>query len=177
MFASKWVIDPAHSEIHFKIKHLAISTVTGVFKIFEGTLETNHDYFENANIHLIIDAYSIDTNNIDRDEHLKSAAFFNADRFPKVEFQSTGFIKVEGDQYKLMGELTLKGIKKVIVLDVQFGGQAKDGFGVSKAGFEISGEIDRKEFGLEYNDLTQTGGMIVGEDVKIQANIQFVKQE
>lgn len=177
MQMTHWEIDPAHSEIHFKIRHLVIATITGAFRMFKGKLDTNTDDFQGANIALMIDVYSIDTNYTERDEHLKSAAFFDVDRFPEIKFQSTSFTHIQGDHYDLAGNFTMKGVTKPIVLKVEFGGQAKDGFGTSRAGFEINGVVNRRDFDLSYSDVTETGGLVLGDEVKISANIQFVKKE
>jgi len=169
-----WTLDPAHSNINFSIKHLVIATVTGSFNVFSGTLVTpQHDNFDNAFITLIIDVYSIDTNNRDRDEHLKSPDFFNADEFPKIEFRSTSFNHSSGDNYTMSGPLTIKGITKEVTLDVLFGGEAKDGFGIMRAGFEITGLVNRNDFGIHANDVTEAGGLVLGENIKLHANIQF----
>ncbi|MGQ2982533.1 YceI family protein [Flavobacterium sp.] len=174
MATNNWTIDPAHSELEFKIRHLVISTITGKFRIFSGTMVTaRHDDFGNAIFTLEADVYSIDTNNRDRDEHLKSPDFFNADAFPKIEFKSTSFVHVEGDEHKLTGLLTIKGITKEVVLDVLFGGEAKDGFGISRAGFEINGVINRNDFDIHSADVTEAGGLVLGEDIRLHANIQF----
>lgn len=178
MKTTYWEIDPAHSEIHFKIKHLVISTVTGAFRIFSGTLENDDpENFENARIAVTIDVYSIDTNETDRDEHLKSAEFFDADQFPEIKFKSSAFTHKNGDHYDLTGNLTLKGITRQVTLEVLFGGEAKDGFGRDRAGFEVNGTIRRRDFGLTYNGITEAGGLVVGDDVKLAANIQFVRKD
>lgn len=174
MATRHWVIDAAHSEIHFKIRHLVISTITGSFNVFSGTLVTpQHDSFKDAYFTITIDVYSVDTNNRDRDEHLKSPDFFNADAFPEIKFLSTSFTHLEGDEYKLNGNLTVRGITKEITLDVLFGGQAKDGFGITRAGFEITGDINRNDFGIHSNDVTDAGGFVLGENIKLHANVQF----
>ncbi|RZJ67814.1 MAG: polyisoprenoid-binding protein [Flavobacterium sp.] len=173
-----WEIDPAHSEIHFKIRHLVISTVTGAFRIFKGTLENDDpENFEDARIEATIDVYGIDTNETDRDEHLKSPEFFDADKFPEINFKSTSFKHRTGDHYDLIGNLTLKGITKEVKLEVLFGGEAKDGFGIFRAGFEINGTFKRKDFGLVYDGITEGGGLVLGEEVKLAANVQFVRKE
>ncbi|MBD3582818.1 YceI family protein [Flavobacterium selenitireducens] len=173
-----WEIDPAHSEIHFKIKHLVISTVTGAFRLFKGTLQTSDkENFNDAKIDLVIDTYSIDTNETDRDEHLKSPEFFDADQFPEIMFRSTSFQHKSGDEYVLHGDLTLKGTTKNIALQVLFGGELKDGFGRYRAGFEVNGSIKRHDFDIVYDGITEGGGLVLGEEVKIAANIQFVKME
>jgi polyisoprenoid-binding protein YceI len=178
MKTTYWEIDPVHSEIHFKIRHLLISTVTGAFRMFTGKLENNDpESFEGAHIEMTLDVYSIDTNETERDEDLKSAVFFDADTYPEISFQSTSFHHIKGDAYKLSGNFTLKGITKEIVLDVLFGGEAKDGFGNYRAGFEINGAINRKDFGLKHDGLTEAGGLILGEEVKLIANIQFIRKD
>jgi polyisoprenoid-binding protein YceI len=177
MAATHWTLDLAHSDIHFKIKHLVISTITGSFNIFSGTLDLKrHDDFKDAGFNITIDVYSIDTNNRDRDEHLKSPDFFNADLYPQITFVSSSFDHINGDTYKLRGALTVKGIQKEITFDVLFGGQAKDGFGVNKAGFEINGTINRNDFGIHASDVTETGGLVLGEDIKLHANVQFTNE-
>lgn len=173
-----WEIDPAHSEVHFKIRHLVISTVTGAFRIFSGTLENDdNESFENARVAFTLDVYSIDTNETDRDEHLKSPEFFDADQFPEIHFKSTSFHHKSGDHYDLAGNLTLKGVTRPVTLEVLFGGEAKDGFGNFRAGFEVSGTINRKDFGLAYNGVTEAGGLVVGDEVKLAANVQFVRKD
>jgi polyisoprenoid-binding protein YceI len=175
MATKNWILDPAHSDISFSIRHLVISTVKGSFNVFSGTMVTpHHDEFTNSQIGLLIDVYSIDTNNRDRDEHLKSPDFFNADAFPQIEFRSTDFKHFEGDNYALTGLLTIKGITKEVTLDALFGGEAKDGFGIMRAGFEISGTINRNDFDIHAQDVTEAGGLVLGEDIKLLANIQFI---
>lgn len=176
-FTTQWAIDPDHSSIEFKVRHLLISQISGSFKIFNGKMVTNTDDFQTAEINLSIDVYSFDTNNIERDEHIKSKDFLDADQFPEINFKSTKLEKEEGDDYKLYGNLTIKGVSREVELDVIFGGQAKDGFGKMKAGFEISGKIDRNDFGILTNDKTETGNLIVGDEIKIHANIEFDKEE
>lgn len=176
MKATHWELDSAHSEIHFKIRHLLISNITGSFNVFSGRFVTpQHDTFDEAYFTITIDVYSIDTNNRDRDEHLKSPDFFNADEFPEITFRSTSLTHVRGDDYKLQGELTIKGITKQVTVDVLFGGYAKDGFGVNRAGFEISGIVNRNDFGIHAEDVTDAGGLVLGEDIKLHASVQFTE--
>ncbi len=177
MFATHWTIDPDHSNIDFKIRHLLISHVSGSFKIFNGKMVTSNDNFETAQINVSLDVYSFDTNNIERDEHIKSKDFLDADNFPEIKFESASLKKIQGDDYKLFGSITIKGTTKEIELDAIFGGQAKDGFGKMKAGFEITGKLNRNDFGIKAEDLTETGGLVVGEEIKIHANIEFDKEE
>ena len=177
MATQHWILDPAHSDISFKIRHLVISTVSGTFNIFSGRFVTpQHDSFSAAYFTLNIDVYSIDTNNRDRDDHLKSPDFFNADEFPEIEFLSTEFNHIDGDNYTLTGDITIKGISKQVTLDVLFGGEAKDGFGIMRAGFEITGTINRTDFGIHSADVTEAGGLVLGEDIKLHANLQFTNQ-
>ncbi len=175
--ATKWVIDPMHSEVQFKVKHLVISTVTGFFKSFEGSMETTNDDFDGAEIDFAIDIDSINTNQTQRDEHLKSADFFDAAKHPQITFKSTSFKKVDDDDYKLTGNITIKDVTKPVTLDVEFGGAADDFYGNTKAGFEITGKINRKDFGLTWDGITEAGSVVVGEDIKLMINVQFAKQK
>jgi polyisoprenoid-binding protein YceI len=170
--ATTWSIDPLHSEVHFKVKHLVISTVTGSFKTFSGTVTSETGEFENAKIQFTIDVKSIFTNQEQRDGHLKSGDFFDADTYPEIKFESTSFTKTSGDDYKLVGDLTMKGITKSVELNAEFGGSEKDRNGNTKYGFEVTGKINRKEFGMTYNAVTEAGGLTLGEDIKLEANIQ-----
>lgn len=174
---AKWSIDPLHSEVLFKIKHLVISTVTGSFTKFEGSVNTTGEDFENAQISLSIDVSSIHTGQEQRDAHLKNSDFFEIEKFPTIDFQSSSFIKTGEGMYILTGDLTMKGVTKEITLDVEYGGTEKDNWGNTKAGFEVSGVINRKEFGLTFNALTESGGLALGENIKIAANIQIARQQ
>jgi polyisoprenoid-binding protein YceI len=174
--ATKWALDPMHSEVQFKVKHLVISTVSGFFKSFEGSLTTENDDFEGASIDFSLDVNSIDTTQTQRDEHLKSADFFDAEQFPHISFKSSSFTKSGDDEYKLTGDLTIKGTTKPITLDVEYGGSAADFYGNTKAGFELTGKINRKDFGLTWEGVTEAGSIVVGEDIKITINAQFAKQ-
>lgn len=176
MATTKWVVDPLHSEVLFKVKHLVISTVTGSFTKFEGEAVAAEDDFEHADIHFNIEVDSIHTGQTDRDAHLKNGDFFEADAFPKIAFRSTSFTKTGEDEYILKGNLTMKGVTKEIALDAVYGGSEKDHYGNLKAGFEVDGTLNRKDFGLTYNALTETGGLALGENIKISANVQFSKQ-
>jgi polyisoprenoid-binding protein YceI len=175
--ATKWVIDPTHSEVQFKVKHLVISTVSGFFRSFEGALETETDDFEGAAISFAINIDSVDTNQTQRDEHLKSPDFFDAAKYPQMTFKSTSFKKTgEDDEYELAGDLTIKGVTKSVKLAAEFGGSTTDFYGNVKAGFEVSGKISRKEFGLTWDAVTEAGSIVVGDDIKMTINVQFVKQ-
>jgi polyisoprenoid-binding protein YceI len=174
--ATKWVLDPMHSEVQFKIKHLVISTVTGSFKKFEGSATTQSDSFEGAEIDFSLDVDSVDTNQEQRDTHLKSPEFFDAEKYPKITFKSTSFEKVSEEDYKLHGNLTVKDVTKPVTLNVEFGGSATDFYGNLKAGFEVTGSINRKEFGLVWDGVTEAGSIVLGSDVKLIINVQFAKQ-
>ncbi|MBE0637875.1 MAG: polyisoprenoid-binding protein [Bacteroidales bacterium] len=168
---TKWVIDPTHSEIGFKVKHMMISTVSGQFEKFDATVETDGEDFTTAFVEVSVDIDSINTKVKDRDAHLKSDDFFNAADFPKMTFRSTTF-----DGEKLTGNLTIRNITKEVALEVEFNGIVTDPYGQTKAGFEITGEISRKEFGLKWNAVTEAGSIVVSDKVKLAIGAQFVKQ-
>lgn len=170
-----WNIDPTHSEIQFKVKHLVISTVTGHFRQFEGTLETEGDDFATASIHFEADTASVDTNQTQRDEHLRSAEFFDSEQFPKMTFQSTHVEKTGDDTYNVTGDLTIKDVTKSVELKAEYGGSMTDFYGNYKSGFEISGKINRKEFGLTWGAVTEAGGVVVGDEVKLALNVQIAR--
>ena len=175
MATTKWALDPMHSELQFKVKHLMITTVTGSFNDFSAEFTAEEDDFENAEVTFKAGVNSVDTGNGDRDNHLKSGDFFNADEFPAITFVSTSF-KKNGSDYKLSGDLTIKDVTKPVTLDVEFGGQVTDLYGQNKAGFSISGKFNRTDFGLTYNAALETGGVVVSEEVRILGELQFVKQ-
>jgi polyisoprenoid-binding protein YceI len=169
-------IDPAHSEILFKVKHLMITNVTGSFGTFDGTLESESADFSDAKATFEADINSISTNNEQRDGHLKGDDFFSAEKFPKLTFVSTSFVKVNDEDYKLTGDLTIKGVTKSVTLDVTYGGTTNDPWGQTKAGFEINGKINRKDFGLVWGVVTEAGSVLLSDDVKLALNVQFTKQ-
>jgi len=170
-----WVIDPMHSEVQFKVKHLVISTVTGTFKKFEGSIETENEDFDGATASFKLDVNSIDTNVEARDGHIKSDDFFNAEAFPYLTFEGT-LHKVSESTYTLTGPLTIRNITKEVSLNVEMGGKMVDGYGQTKAGFEISGKVNRKEFGLKWDAVTEAGGVVVADEVKLNLNVQVVLQ-
>jgi polyisoprenoid-binding protein YceI len=169
-------IDVDHSDVMFKVKHLMISTATGIFKKFDATVETEGDEFTNAKVFFEADVNSIDTKNEQRDAHLKSDDFFNAEQFPKMTFKSTGIEKNGEGEYTLKGDLTIRDITKPITLDVDYNGSTKDPWGFERAGFEVTGKINRKEYGLKWSAVTEAGGLVVDDVVKLVMNIEFVKQ-
>ncbi|MCF8365508.1 MAG: YceI family protein [Bacteroidales bacterium] len=166
-----WVLDSAHSEFAFKVKHMMISTLTGYFEKFDATALTDGDDFSSVAVEVNVDVNSIYTKNSDRDAHLKSDDFFNAESFPKITFKSKGF-----KDGKLSGELTMRDVTKAVILDADFNGIAVDPYGQTKAGFEISGEISRKDFNLNWNAITEAGSIVVSDKVKLQIGVQFIKQ-
>lgn len=174
--AGKWAIDPSHSEISFKVKHLVVTTLTGKFTTFEGSVESANDDFTDAKISFSADTASVNTNNADRDGHLKSDDFFNAETYPKLSFTSTSFTKNGDSEYKLAGDLTIRDVTKPVELDVEFAGTNVDPWGNTKAGFEINGKIKRKEFGLKWDTITEAGSALVSDEVKLHLNVQLVKQ-
>ncbi len=171
-----WHIDKEHSDVQFKIKHLVISNVTGVFKEFSGVVMTSDHDFDDAQVEFGIEVKSIDTNQPVRDEHLRSSDFFEADVYPKIEFVTTSFKRREGAIFEIIGNLTMKGITKETVFQALYGGKVTTAEGIEKAGFEITGIVDRKEFGITFNALTETGGLMLGEKIHVTANIQMNKQ-
>lgn len=175
MSKTKWTIDQAHSEVQFKVKHMMVSTVTGTFNAFEGSAESSSDDFAGASFQFEAQIDSINTRNEQRDGHLKSDDFFNAEAFPMLKFVSTSFEK-EGDEYELVGDLTIRDNTKPVKLAVEYNGTAVDPYGQTKAGFELKGKISRKEFGLKWNGLTEAGGIVVSDEVRLELNIQLTKE-
>jgi polyisoprenoid-binding protein YceI len=172
-----WKVDPAHSEVQFKVKHLMITTVTGYFRHFDVTAETEDEDFTQAKkIEFSADAGSIDTNNDQRDTHLRSADFFDAAKFGQVRF-SGKVLERAGEDYKLTGDLTIRGITKPVTVNVHFGGIVVDPYGQTKAGFELEGKISRKEFGLVWNAMTEAGQVVVSDEIRILCEVQLVKQK
>jgi polyisoprenoid-binding protein YceI len=173
---TKWVLDPAHSEILFKVKHMMISNVRGEFRKFNAEASINGLNLEGSSVKAEIDASSIFTNANDRDTHLKSAEFFDAENHKELTFTGTSYTKTGEDKFTLKGNLTIKGITKEVAFDVEFGGINKDPWGNEKAGFSLNGTINRKDWGLNWNAALEAGGVLVGEEVKISAEVQLVKQ-
>jgi polyisoprenoid-binding protein YceI len=172
----KWMVDPAHSEIQFKVKHLMITTVTGYFRKYDLQVETENDEFTTASkIIFTADIASIDTNNAQRDTHLKSDDFFAADDYKQLVFTGQKYEK-SGDEHSLVGDLTIRNITKPLVLNVEFAGIVVDPYGQTKAGFTVDGKISRKEFGLRWNAVTEAGQVVVSDDIRIHCEIQLIKQ-
>jgi polyisoprenoid-binding protein YceI len=171
-----WTIDTTHSEIGFKIKHLVISTVSGKFTSFEGKLEGEPGDLENAKISFTADIDSIHTGNEQRDGHLKSADFFDAAKYAKLTFVSTNIEHKDGNDYKVTGDLTIKNVTKSVTLNVEFGGTQNNFYGQTVAGFEITGKINRQDFGLTWSAVTEAGGIVVSDEVKLVINTELVKE-
>lgn len=176
MATTNWSIDPTHSAISFKVKHMMFTNVSGKFDNFEAKAVTDGEQFDNAQVSFSAEAASVNTGNADRDKHLVSGDFFDAEQFPKLAFQSTSFQKKGADNYEMKGDLTLHGVTKNIALDVEYGGIGKDPWGNLKAGFTISGKFNRKDFGLNWNAALEAGGVLVSDEVRLNADIQMVKQ-
>lgn len=174
----KWDFDKAHSNIGFGIDHMVISEVEGEFNGYEGTvISPADDNFEGATINFTVDVNSISTDNTDRDNHLKSDDFFNAEKYPTITFKGKSMKKVDGNDYKLVGDFTIRDVTKEITLDVEYNGTIKDPWGNTRAGFEIEGKINRFDYGLKWNNLLETGGLVVGDMVEIEAHVELIKQK
>lgn len=176
MATTKWSIDPTHSEIGFKVKHMMFTNVSGQFEKYEATVTTDEDNFENASIDFTADVDSLNTNNTDRDNHLKSGDFFDIENYPKLTFKSTSFKKVDENNYELAGNLAIKGVEKEVKFPVEFSGLMTDPWGNTKVGLNIYGKINRKDWGLNWNSALETGGVLVGEEVKMNIELQLAKQ-
>ncbi len=175
MTTTTWALDTTHSEIQFKVKHLMISKVTGQFHKFSATVETDGDDFQTAKVTFSAEIDSISTNNEQRDGHLKNADFFDAENHPHLSFTSTNLEKIDEENYKLHGTLTMRGVSKEETLDVEFGGMVQDPWGNTRVGFTINGKINRKDYGVSFGMVSETGGLLLGDDVSIHAQAEFVK--
>lgn len=173
MEKTTWLLDPTHSEVQFKIRHMMMTNVTGTFHIISGSLATNED-FTDVNVRFTIDARSINTKSEQRDTHLKSAEFFDAEKYPEIIFECDHY---NSKERKVNGTLKMKGVSKPVTFDIEFSGTNKDPWGGTRAGFSMQGKISRKEWGLEWNAALESGGVLVSDEVKLSAEVQFVKQE
>jgi polyisoprenoid-binding protein YceI len=176
MATTKWVIDPSHSEVQFKVKHLMVTTVTGHLTSFSGAVETSTEDFSDAKISFTADLNSFTTGSEQRDQHLKGEDFFETAKFPELRFESTNFLKNADGTYRLKGMLSIRGVSKEVELTTEFGGLIKDPWGNKKAAFNLSGKISRKEFGLVWNVVTEGGGVLVSDEVKLLAEVQLVEE-
>jgi polyisoprenoid-binding protein YceI len=173
--AGTWKVDPAHSSVGFEVKHMMISTVRGHFREFDGTLEAAPDDPANSRARGSVKVASIDTANAERDEHLRSPDFFDADRYPEIRFASTRVAHVEGGTYAVWGELTIKDVTREVEITATVEGAGQDPWGNERVGIAIRGEIDRTEFGLQWQQKLASGGLLVGENVKVLADISAVR--
>jgi len=176
MTTTKWILDPTHSELGFKIKHLMITNVSGWFTDFAAEAKTDGIDFETAQIQLRVNMTSINTNNSQRDEHLRSSDFFEVKQHPELLFESTEFKKIDEENYRVYGNLTMKGITKPVQLNVEHSGVTKDPWGGERAGFIVTGKIKRSEWAVNFNALLETGGVALSDEVKIHSELQLVKQ-
>jgi polyisoprenoid-binding protein YceI len=175
---TKWVIDPQHSEIEFKVKHLMITNVKGTFKEYRAQIFTEGNDFMNAEIEVWIDPSSIDTGSPDRDKHLIGPDFFDVENHKQITFRANAYEKKKDkEHYKVTGDLTIKGITNKVTLDVEYDGEVKDPWGKEKAGFTVKGTIDRKNWGLNWNATLETGGLLLSDKVNIECNVQLSKTE
>jgi polyisoprenoid-binding protein YceI len=177
MAKTKWSLDPTHSELQFKIKHLMISNVSGALKNFQTEVETEDEDFSTAEINLIAQMDSISTNNEQRDAHLRNSDFFEVEKYPELKFKSTKVEKVDSNTFVVYGELTMKGVTKSIKLNAEFNGVVKDPWGNERAAFTVTGKINRTDWGMNFNGVMETGGVMLGEEVKINSELEFLKQE
>lgn len=176
MSTTNWIIDNTHSELHFKVKHLMVSWVTGSFKQFNATVETEGKDMSTAKVRFTADINSISTNNEQRDAHLRTGDFFDAEKYPQLIFESEKLEKINEEDYKVYGTLTMRGVSKKIILNAEYGGITQDPWGNTRIGFSVSGKINRKDFGVSFSMVSETGGILLGEEVTINANAEFVKQ-
>lgn len=174
MNTQKWTIDNTHSSIEFKIKHMMITNIKGNFTDYKGEITMNEGDFESATVSFTAEVASINTKNADRDKHLMSADFFDAEQFPKVTFTSTKVSKKSGHDYTITGELSMHGVSKIVHLETEYGGEMKDPWGHTKLAINVVGKINRKDWGLNWNSALETGGVLVSEEVKLEAELQFV---
>ncbi|GKW46231.1 YceI family protein [Planococcus sp. NCCP-2050] len=167
----KWTIDPAHSEIGFSVKHMMISKVKGSFESFEAVVEANEEDLNGALIDFKINVASINTNNADRDNHLRSADFFDAETYPEIKFNANDITK-KGTEYELTGDLTIKGVTRPVTFEVEYGGKGTNPWGQEVVAFSAEGKVNRRDFGLTWNQALETGGVLVGEDIKISLELE-----
>ncbi len=176
MATVKWTLDKAHSQLQFKVRHMMLTTVTGDFKEFDIDVETEGDDFSTAKISASVNIASVASGSEQRDTHLKSDDFFNAEKFPTLSFAGTSLTHAGDDHWILQGDLTIRDIKKPVSLQVLYMGMIDDPWGNKKAGFEVNGKVSRKEYGLLWNVVTEAGGVVAGDDVRIHCNVQFIRQ-
>lgn len=170
-----WTVDATHSNFKFSVTHMVVSEVEGTFRKYTGTVTSSNEDFTDAVADFTVDVNSVNTDNDDRDKHIKSDDFFNVEKFPTMHFKSVSFKKVSGNNYILEGDLTIRDVTKRVKFDVTYGGTAKDPWGNTKAGFKAKSTISRKGYGLKWSALTETGGLVVSDEVAILLNIELIK--
>ena len=175
MRTNNWNLDTVHSGINFTVRHMVVSKVRGRFAKFNGTVALDESDITRSTVEATIDASSIDTGTAQRDDHLKSADFFDVERFPEIRFLSTPIEKVSGDRYRVTGELTIHGVTRSVALETEYGGRGKDPWGNERVGFTAKGAIDRKDFGLVWNQALETGGVLVSDRVDLELEVQVVR--
>lgn len=175
MSDATWTIDPTHSGIHFSVRHMVVSKVRGKFADWKGTLSLEVDDPARSRVEAVIDAASIDTGVADRDTHLRSPDFLDVASYPEIVFRSTRVEKADEETYRLVGELSLHGVTREVTLDVEFGGLAKDPWGNERAGFTARARLDRKDFGLQWNQVLETGGVLVGDRIDVEIELEAVR--
>lgn len=174
---TKWTIDPAHSQIQFKVRHMMISTVTGTFDQFTSVVEMSGEDLSSAKVHFEAETASIHTGAPDRDKHLRSGDFFDAENHSKLIFKATSLENTGGNEWKMKGDLTIRGVTKPITLDVEWNGVNKDPWGKMKAGLNVRGKLNRKEYGLNWNAALEAGGVLVSDEVRIECEVQYSREE
>lgn len=174
--STKWVQDASHSTVGFTVKHMLVSSVRGNFKDYKITVLSDKEDFSDAKIEVVINTSSVNTDNGDRDNHLRSDDFFNAEKYPTMVFKGKSMKKVGKNKYKLTGDLTIRDVTKTVTLDVEFGGKVKDPWGNIKTGFTIAGDINRFDYGLKWSKAIEAGGLVVGENVHIACDVELAKQ-
>jgi polyisoprenoid-binding protein YceI len=175
MATIKWALDATHSELHFKVRHLVVSNVSGQFKSFSATAETDGDNITTAKAHFTAEVDSISTNNEQRDGHLKTGDFFDAENHPQIIFDGAGLTKVEGEHYHMTGTLTMRGVSKPIIVNVEYGGMIVDPWGHNRVGFAVTGKVNRKDFGVSFGMVSETGAIMLGEEVSFSGNFEFTQ--
>ncbi|MGA2298128.1 MAG: YceI family protein [FCB group bacterium] len=172
-----WKFDKSHTSITFNVSHMVITTVTGKFHDFDGSVTSDKDDFQDAKIEFKVETKSVDTDNLNRDSHLKTNDFFASDKYPEMTFKSTSFQKIKGKKYKLTGDFTIRDVTKNITLDVDYNGSVTDQRGNVHAGFRLSGEIDRFDFNMKWDKTLDAGGLIAGREVELICNVELIKQK
>lgn len=172
-----WNIDTVHSDVNFSVKHMMVSKVAGRFNLFKGTLEIDEEHPENSWVEAEADASSINTRDERRDGHLRSADFFDVEQYPTITFKSKKVEPKGHHEYTILGDFTMHGVTKEVAFDAEYSGQVKDLYGMNRAGLTATTTINRKDFGLNWNQTLETGGVLVSDNVKIEINLAAVQQQ